>query len=241
MKRILTPLALAAAATVVVAAPSTGSAASADSARPEPLPPLPAASAFGAGTVNPWFPVVPGTTSTFTGAIDGVAARELFTVTSAVRVVDGVPANVIHDRLYLAREDGRGRYLAEDTLDWYATANNGDVWYLGEATTEYDEHGRVVSTDGSWQAGVDGARAGIFMPAEPTVGAAYQQESAVDAKDLFRITSIDGDTMTTREWTPLEPGLVTMKVYESGTGQVLEDTVKGQAIEDLRLELVARS
>ena len=237
MKRILTPLALAAAATVAVAAPT---AASADSAPPQPLPPLPAASAFGAGTVNPWFPVVPGTTSTFTGAIDGVAAREQYTVTGDVKIVDGVPANVIHDRLYLAREDGHGRYLAEDTLDWYATANNGDVWYLGEATTEYDEQGHVVSTDGSWQAGVDGARAGIFMPAEPTVGAVYQQESAVDAQDLFRITSVNGDTVTTREWTPLEPGLVTKKVYESGTGQVLEDTVKGQAIEDLRLELVGR-
>jgi hypothetical protein len=237
MKRILTPLALAAAAAVAIATPSAAGAANAG---PEPLPPLPAASAFGAGTVNPWFPIVPGTTSTFAGAIDGVAAREQYTVTGDVKVVDGVPANVIRDRLYLAREDG-GRYLAEDTLDWYATANNGDVWYLGEATTEYDEKGHVVSTDGSWQAGVDGARAGIFMPAEPTVGAAYQQESAVDAQDLFRITSATGDTVTTREWTPLEPGLVTKKVYESGTGQVLEDTVKGQAIEDLRLELVGRS
>ena len=238
MKRIPIPLALAAAATVALVAPSV---ASADSARPQPLPPLPAASAFGAGTINPWFPIVPGTTSTFTGAIDGVAARELYTVTGDVKVVDGVPANVIHDRLYLAHADGPGRYLAEDTLDWYATANDGDVWYLGEATTEYDEQGHVVSTDGSWQAGVDGARAGIFMPAEPAAGAAYQQESAVDAQDLFRITSVTGDMVTTREWTPLEPGLVTKKVYESGTGQVLEDTVKGQAIEDLRLELVGRS
>jgi hypothetical protein len=241
MKRILTPLALAAAAVVAVATPSAASAASGVATGPQSLPPLPPASAFGAGTVNPWFPVVPGTTTTFTGAIDGVAAREIYTVTADVKVVDGVPANVIHDRLYLARESGRGRYLAEDTLDWYATANNGDVWYLGEATTEYDEQGDVVSTDGSWQAGVGGARAGIFMPATPTVGATYQQESAVDAKDLFRITSVDADTLTTREWTPLEPGLVTKKVYESGTGQVLEDTVKGQAIEDLWLELVGRS
>ena len=235
MKRILTPLALAAAAIVAVAAPSGASAV------PEPLPPLPPASAFGAGAVNPWFPLVPGTTSTFNGTIDGVAAHEQFTVTGAVKVVDGVPANVIHDRLFLSSEDGQGRYLAEDTIDWYATANNGDVWYLGEATTEYDEQGHVVSTDGSWQAGVGGARAGIFMPAEPTVGAAYQQESAVDAQDLFRITTVDGDRVTTREWTPLEPGLVTKKVYESGTGQVLEDTVKGQAIEDLWLELVAQT
>jgi hypothetical protein len=235
MKRILTPLALAAAAAVAVVTPSAASAASAGP------PPLPPASAFGAGTVNPWFPVVPGTTSTFAGDIDGVAARELFTVTADVKVVDGVPANVIHDRLYLAREGGHGRYLAEDTMDWYATANNGDVWYLGEATTEYDEQGHVVSTDGSWQAGVDGARAGIFMPATPRVGATYQQEWAVDAKDLFRITGVDANTVTTREWTPLEPGLVTKKVYEFGTGQVLEDTVKGQAIEDLWLELVGRS
>lgn len=237
MKRILTPLALAAATTVALAAPGAAGAGLAGAAGLPPLPPLPPASAFGGGTVNPWFPVVPGRTSTFTGAIDGVAARELFTVTGDVKVVDGVPANVIHDRLYLAREDGPGRYLAEDTFDWYATADNGDVWYLGEATTEYDEAGRVTSTDGSWQAGVGGARAGIFMPAQPTVGAAYRQESAVDAQDLFRITSVDGDSVTTREWTPLEPGLVTKKVYESGIGQVLEATVKGQAIEDLRLEL----
>jgi hypothetical protein len=240
MKRILTLLAIAA-ATAVTAALTAPSTASSASAGPQSLPPLPPASAFGTGTVNPWFPIVPGTTSTFTGAIDGVAARELFTVTGEVKVVDGVPANVIHDRLYLARESGAGRYLAEDTMDWYATADNGDVWYLGEATTEYDEQGHVVSTDGSWQAGVGGARAGIFMPATPTVGATYQQESAVDAKDLFRITSVDGDTLTTREWTPLEPGLVTKKVYASGTGQVLEDTVKGQAIEDLWLHLVGRS
>lgn len=236
MKRILTPLALAATATVALAA--SPSSAKADTAGLQPLPP---ASAFGGGTVNPWFPVVPGTTSTFAGTIDGVAARELFTVTGDVKVVDGVPANVIHDRLYLAREDGTGRYLAEDTFDWYATANNGDVWYLGEATTEYDEAGHVTSTDGSWQAGVGGARAGIFMPAQPTVGAAYRQESAVDAQDLFRITSVDGVSVTTREWTPLEPGLVTKKVYAPGIGQVLEDTVKGQAIEDLRLALTAHS
>ena len=235
MKRLLTPLALAAAATVAVAAPS---AAGAESARPQPLPPLPAASAFGAGTVNPWFPVVPGTTSTFSGAIDGVAARELFTVTGDVKVVDGVPANVIHDRLYLAREDGHGRFLAEDTLDWYATANNGDVWYLGEATTEYDEQGRVVSTDGSWQAGVDGARRGIYMPAQPQVGQTFAQEFYKGhAEDHFRVLSLATSVSTpyatskhallTEEWTPLEPGVIDHKLYVRGIGTVKEQAVKG--------------
>ena len=239
MKRILIPLALAAAATVALVAPP--SAASADSARPQPLPPLPAASAFGAGTINPWFPIVPGTTSTFTGAIDGVAARELYTVTGDVKVVDGVPANVIHDRLYLAHADGPGRYLAEDTLDWYATANDGDVWYLGEATTEYDEQGHVVL-----HRRLVAGRCRRCPRRDLHAGRARRRRGLPAGVGRRRPGPLphhqrDGDTVTTREWTPLEPGLVTKKVYESGTGQVLEDTVKGQAIEDLRLELVGRS
>jgi hypothetical protein len=205
---------------------------------PAQLPPLPPASSFGSGMVNPYFPLVPRTTSVFSGVIDGVAARETFTVTDEITVIQGVPANVVRDQLYLEREDGDGRYLAEDTTDWYATANNGDVWYLGEATAEFDEHGQVLTTDGSWQAGVDGARAGIFMPATPEAGASYQQEAATDAQDLFKIISVDDTTVTTREWTPLEPGLVTKKTYESGVGMTLEDTVKGANIEDLLLELV---
>jgi hypothetical protein len=233
MKRVLPLVALAAACALVPASLSYGR-----SPAGRPLPVLPPASSFGSGAVNPYFPVVPGTTSIFAGVIDGVRARETYTVTEGVVVIQGVPANVIQDQLYLEAEDGEGMYLAEDTTDWYATAKSGDVWYLGEDTTEYDEAGNVVSTDGSWKAGVAGARAGIFMPAVPTVGAIYQQESAVDAQDMFKITAVDDDSVTTREWTPLEPGLVTKKVYETGVGQVLEDTVKGASIEDLVLKLV---
>ena len=56
------------------------------------------------------------------------------------------------------------------------------------------------------------------MPAELRVGAVYQQESATDAQDLFKITSLAKGDVTTREWTPLEPGLVTKKVYRPGSG-----------------------
>ena len=120
------------------------------------LPPLPPSSAFGAGTINPYFPIVPNTTTEYEGAIDGTPAWETITVTDKTKTVDGISANIVRDSLYLQREEGDGRYLAEFTIDWYATANNGDVWYLGERTTEYDEAGQVISTDGSWQAGVDG-------------------------------------------------------------------------------------
>ena len=73
------------------------------------------------------------------------------------------------------------------------------------------------------------------MPADPTAGDSYQQEAASDAQGLFKIISVEGDTVTTREWTPLEPGLVTRKAYEAGVGMTLEDTVKGANIEDLLL------
>ena len=63
----------------------------------------------------------------------------------------------------------------EITEDYYAQDSKGNVWYLGEATTEY-EHGKPVSTEGSFEAGVDGARAGIAMPAHPRVGMRYRQE-----------------------------------------------------------------
>ena len=231
MKRTFTALLTMTAAAVF----SASAAASVPALRP-PAPPPP--SSFGGGIINPYFPVVPGLTNTYQGHIDGVSAWETFTVTHLSRSSTGIPANVIRDALYLERENGEGMYLAEYTLDWYATSDTGDVWYLGEDTAEYDEAGNLVSTDGSWQAGVDGAVAGIYMPAHPSVGAVYQQEVAADAQDMFRIVGVTERSLTTREWTPLEPGLVTGKVFQRDVGMVLEDTVKGASIEDLRLELV---
>jgi hypothetical protein len=192
MKRTLTALLTMTA----VAMFSASAAASVPALRP-PTPPPP--SSFGGGVVNPYFPVVPGLTNTYQGQIDGVSARETFTVTHRVKIVAGIPANVIRDALYLEREDGKGMYLAEYTLDWYATSDTGDVWYLGEDTAEYDEAGNLVSTDGSWQAGVDGAVAGIYMPAHPSVGAVYQQEVAADAQDMFRIVGVTERSLTTGE------------------------------------------
>lgn len=209
-------------------------------AHPSPSrPPLPPPGAFGGDAINPYFPLVPGTTNIYTGSIDGVPARESFAVTKSTKVVDGIPATVIRDSLYLQRESGNGMYLAEFTIDWYATADSGDVWYLGEATAEYDEAGNVVSTAGSWQSGVDGARAGIFMPAKPRVGDVFQQEIAADAQDFFKITAVNEDRITTTEWTPLEPQVATKKVFARGVGMVLEDTIKGAGVEDLFLQLVA--
>ena len=91
------------------------------------------------------------------------------TVTDKTKIVDGIEARVVHDVV-----SDRGRPV-EVTDDWYAQDALGNVWYLGEATREY-ENGRLTTTKGSWQAGVDGAQAGVIVLADPRVGVEYRQE-----------------------------------------------------------------
>jgi hypothetical protein len=211
-----------------------------ESAATPTQPPGPAG--FGARVDNPWFPLRPGTTLLYRGVKDGQPSREVLTVTAATKTIQGVRCTVVRDRLYL-----RGR-LHERTEDWYAEDKAGNVWYFGEATAELGPNGSVRSTEGSWQAGVDGARAGIFMPAHPRPGQTGRQEYYKGhAEDHFRVLSLSASVDTpgassdhallVREWTPLEPGVVDHKLYVKGIGTVLEQAVKGG---DERNSLVAR-
>ena len=191
-----------------------------------------AARSFGAHVNNPWFPLTPGTTYRYEGTKDGRATRDVVTVTGRTRRIAGVACTSVRDRLFAA-----GR-LAERTVDWYAQDRLGRVWYFGERTAELDARGRVVSTEGSWQAGRDGARPGIFMPAHPRVGRTFRQEDYPGhAEDRFRVVSRRASVrlplgtfdhvLVTREWTPLEPGVVDRKRYVRGIGLVSEDSVRG--------------
>ncbi len=143
---------------------------------------------------------------------------------------------MVSDKLY-AQRDGRWS-IAERTRDWYAQDRRGNVWYLGEATAELNPDGSVKTREGSWQAGVDGAHAGIFMPAHPRRGQGGIQEMYEgEAEDHFRVLDLDAIVETraavtshallTREWTPLEPGVVDHKFYVPEIGTVLEETVRG--------------
>jgi hypothetical protein len=191
---------------------------------------------------NPWFPLRPGTTYRWRGVNGGKRAADVLTVTHRTKVILGVTTTVLRDRAYV---NGR---LRESTVDWYAQDRDGNVWYFGEATRGIDRRGRVVSTAGSWQAGVDGAEAGIFMPGRPRVGQTFRQEYYKGhAEDHFRIRSLNASVkvpyissrhaMRTTETTPLEPGVVDEKLYVRGVGTVLEATVKGPDTE--RLELIS--
>jgi hypothetical protein len=172
---------------------------------------------------NPWFPLRTGTTFRYRGQKDGKRGTDLLTVTSRTKTILGVKAVVVHDEVILDRGG-----LSEDTLDWYAQDRQGNVWYLGEATKELDRRGRVISREGSWQAGVNGAEPGIFMPAHPRVGQTFRQEYyAGHAEDHVQVVTIRGNRIKTKEWTPLEPGVRDRKIYQRGIGTVLEETVKG--------------
>ncbi|MEA2483193.1 MAG: hypothetical protein QOC55_1140 [Thermoleophilaceae bacterium] len=171
---------------------------------------------------NTWFPLKPGTVLRYRGGDNGTPTKDVFVVTNKTRRVPGGRARIVHDRVF---KHGR---VAEDTLDWYAQDRAGNVWYFGESTKELDAHGRVTSREGSWQAGRDGAQAGIFMPARPRVGRSFRQEYYKGhADDHFKIVAIKGDLMTTHEWTPIEPGVLDQKVYQRGVGTTSEDSLKG--------------
>ena len=180
---------------------------------------------FSADVTNPWFPLRPGETKISVGHVDGKQARDVFYVTHRTAVIDGAACAVVRDFLYV---EGK---LVERTTDWYSQDRHGTVWYFGENTAELDANGKVATTEGTWHASPHGAQPGIFMPAHPRKGQVFQQEHAKGvAEDYFRIVSVSRggkSTVTTREWTPLEPGVVERKTYTRAVGTDIEQTIKG--------------
>jgi hypothetical protein len=194
---------------------------------------------FVEGIDNPYLPLTPGRRWVYeSGGIE--PERTTVTVTGDTKEVQGVTTTVVRDVV----RDSEGR-VVENTFDWFAQDRAGNVWYFGEDTTEYDDRGRPDHS-GSWEAGVDGAQAGLVMPAQPRVGDGYQQESFPGvAEDRGEVLSLDEsvnvpfgsytDVLQTEDTTPLEPGLVERKYYAPGVGLVLEETVLGGSE---RVELV---
>ena len=222
MRRTLFSLALAAVVAVAVGATALG----ATHARTV------GSAGVSARVDNPWFPLLPGTTFTYTGTEDGKVLRDVLRVTHRTATVDGAPCVVVDDRLWV---NGR---LSERTTDWYSQDSKGNVWYFGEQTaSKLDTKGKPVRS-GTWKAGVDGAKPGIYMFANPSVGQSAQQEFYKgQAEDHFQVLSLGSGVsvpyvstkagLLTKEWTPLEPGVLDHKVYVRGVGTVLEETVKG--------------
>jgi hypothetical protein len=145
---------------------------------------------------------------------------------SRTEIVAGVSVAVLEEKAF---EDGE---LVELALDYFAQHRDGSVYYFGELVDNYED-GRLKDHAGQWQAGKDGAEAGIIMPAQPQVGATFRQELAPGiAEDMATIVAL-GETVSvpagtftgclkTRDFTPLEPGVEEFKWYCPGVGLVKE-------------------
>ena len=184
---------------------------------------------FATSTVvdNRYFPLVPGTTMIYVGGDERIEVEVL----SSTRVVMGIECVIVRDRVY---EDGE---LVEDTDDWYAQDNDGNVWYMGEESKDY-QNGQLVSTGGSWEAGVDGALPGVIMLARPLAGIWYRTEYYEgEAEDLAQVLSLDETVTVTAgtytrclkimDFNALEPGVEEHKYYAPGVGMIKEVEVRG--------------
>ena len=181
---------------------------------------------------NPYLPLIPGTVLSYEGLSDGERETERFVVTSRTKTILGVDTTVVRDSVYVSGE------LVEDTFDWFAQDRAGNVWYFGEASHDYKD-GKIVSTHGSWEAGVDGAMPGIVMLADPRVGDTYRQEFyAGEAEDQATVVGLDESVevpygpfdavLKTEDRNPLDPKILENKYYAPGIGVVFEELVRGE-------------
>jgi hypothetical protein len=175
---------------------------------------------------NPYWPMSPGSRWVYRET-DTTGTKVVITVTDKTKTIaNGIKARVIRD---VVTENG---HPVEITDDWYAQDSAGNVWYLGEATAEY-KNGKVVSRQGSFEAGVDGAQPGIAMPARPRPGLSYRQEYYRDvAEDKAAVITVGKEQvqvpfgyfrgiLMTRDLVPLEPKVEELKFYARNVGPVL--------------------
>jgi hypothetical protein len=179
---------------------------------------------FTSGVDNPYFPLTVGAAWVYEAVTDEGTERTEMEVLAETKDVWGVTAAVVRDTAYL---DGE---MIEDTWDWFAPDNDGNIWYLGEDTYEYED-GEVVSSAGSWEAGMDGALPGMVMPISPTVGDAFFQEYYIgEAEDMAEIVSLDETVsvpageftgcLETRDFSAIDPTANEFKYWCEGVGLV---------------------
>lgn len=174
---------------------------------------------------NPYWPMTPGSRWVYTSIEEGSKRRVVLTVKNATKMILGIQARVVAE---VVSEDGQ---VTQATDSWYAQDAQGNIWFLGEETREI-EKGKVTSTEGSWQAGVDGAQPGVLVPGRPKPGLKYRQEYFKGtAEDHAEVLSLNERTtvpagyfsrlLLTKEYTHLEPKNLDYKFFARGVGPVL--------------------
>ena len=195
---------------------------------------------------NPYYPLPPGKTFVYEGTVTeapGGFEHVEFIVTHTTRVIQGITCLEVHDARFL------NSHLVEDTRDWFAQDDAGNVWYFGENTTLIDDRGLPVDLSGTWTGGVDGAQPGIVMEAHPTIGDFYRQEFLLgEAEDLAEVSSLTetvtvpfppgtfNNCLKTTESSPIAPGDVSPKFYFAGVGNLLTVEPNGDRSELVRID-----
>ena len=186
---------------------------------------------------NKYLPLKPGTTMISKGTSEGDPTRDVAVVSNETKEVNGISTRVVHDDGYV-----KGKHEVT-TDDWYAQDDSGNVWYMGEYTTDLTS--KKNPHEGSWEAGVKGAEAGIVMEADPKVGDSYNQEFSKDiAEDKATVLSLNDklsvpygsftNVLKTKDFSPLEPDIVENKYYAPNVGEIKAINVKGdQEVETL--------
>jgi hypothetical protein len=204
---------------------------------------------------NRYWPMVPGTRWTYREIDEeGRELRVIVTVTNATKqIANGIRARVVRDTVTREGE------LVEDTFDWYAQDAEGNVWYLGEDTAEFED-GKVSSRSGSFEAGVDGALPGVIVPADPVDGMQYRQEyyqgeaedngEVLSTEELAQVPAgLYRNALLTKDAITIDPDVLEYKLYAPGVGPVLtlgvaggggrEELIKLEAVSDQIAEAAA--
>jgi hypothetical protein len=194
---------------------------------------------------NPWVALASRKRAIYAGAeIDAETGEKVAVRMQAV--VRDKPERVAGTNVTVVEvSDFDNGELVEKTLDYYAQDAKGVVYYMGEHVSDYED-GKVVGHGGQWIAGEKGAKAGVFMPADPKVGDVFEQEQAPGvAEDRSKVVARVGsitvpagtfeDCIEVEDYDPI--GKKTQrKIYCRGVGLVREAFGDGGKIDLIELE-----
>ncbi|TMC21220.1 MAG: hypothetical protein E6J34_10290 [Chloroflexi bacterium] len=194
---------------------------------------------FVATITNPYLPLKPGTTFISEGTVDGVKVHREVTVTSDTKVIDRATCIAVKQKVW---SNGK---LAEETTNWYAQDQDQTVWHLGAEVKAYQKG--VTSTQGSWEAGVNGATPGITMPGKPTRDVSYYTEYLKgETEDMDQVVSLTeavtipygsfSKVIKIKESSQLTPGVIKYKYYAQNVGLILT-TIEGKTGQEKLLKV----
>lgn len=176
---------------------------------------------------NPYFILEPG----YVLVLEAGNERLTITVLNETKKIDNVETRIVEER------ETKNDRPVEISRNYFAISKRtNNVYYFGEDVDMY-KAGKVISHEGAWIAGVNGARFGLAIPGAPALKARYYQELAPGvAMDRAEIVSLN-ETLTTPagvfkqvlkvvETTPLERGAAEAKYYAAGAGLLQDGSLK---------------